>query len=354
IHIIPELLPTKRPAISFERYDTTGNLRFRYRYDFMPDGIIGRFISRVHYLVKKESFWKNGVELTFGNATALVLSDPLNREMTIAVHGTDKSELLAIIRNELDHIHRTLNMESNEHYKEMIPCICSQCSGSDKPFLFDYEVLKRRLDKGKRFKDCDASDEEVSIERLIKGVEREKPIKELDLLEALEEASYYLQGIAKSIDHLEDSRNDFITTLLSSKGLIAKDQTRWGISETGKSIGRLDFKVFNPESGEEAVVEAFNLKSLDRKVIDGHLKKLFHYDATGLPRNFILVYCEAKNFIGLWEKYLDHIPTIDFDYPLAKLIQVQKSDHINLRLARAVHKREKQRTEVYHLFIKMS
>jgi len=61
IHIVPELLPAERPGIEFRVYKQPGNLHFRYRYDFMPEGIITRFISRMYYLIKDDHFWKNGV-----------------------------------------------------------------------------------------------------------------------------------------------------------------------------------------------------------------------------------------------------------------------------------------------------
>ncbi|MCP5048840.1 MAG: GTP-binding protein, partial [bacterium] len=288
-HIIPELLPPEQPGVSFDLYHHAPDLRFRYQYDFMPDGILSRFISRVYYLVKDEHFWKSGVELTFEKTTALVAGDPIGREMTIALHGPNPGELLAIIRNELDHIHRTLNMEKERHYDEEIPCICSQCKESVKPYLFKYEIIKRRREKNRDTIDCGISVEEVSIERLLRGVEPVRAIKELDLTDTLIEASRYLQGIAKSIHRHEDNRNDFITAMLTVKGFHVKDQTRWGASATGKTIGRLDFKVQNPETREEAIVEAFNLKSVEKAVIQDHLTRLFKYDANGLPRNFILV-----------------------------------------------------------------
>jgi hypothetical protein len=32
-----------------------GNLHFQYHYDFMPEGIITRFISRMYFLIEKEN-----------------------------------------------------------------------------------------------------------------------------------------------------------------------------------------------------------------------------------------------------------------------------------------------------------
>ncbi|MCP5047412.1 MAG: GTPase, partial [bacterium] len=54
MHIVPELLPARRPGIDIALYQRPGTLHFQYRYDFMPQGIITRFISRMYYLIAAE------------------------------------------------------------------------------------------------------------------------------------------------------------------------------------------------------------------------------------------------------------------------------------------------------------
>jgi small GTP-binding protein len=352
-YIIPELLPPERPAIDIRGYERSHNLRFQYQYDFMPGGIISRFISRVYYLIRDDHYWKNGVELRFEQATALVRSEPLDRKITISVSGKGQSDLLAIIRGELEHIHATLNMEKDTHYKERIPCVCSQCLDAGEPYYHGYDVLLKCRDKSVDKARCLKSIEEVFIARLLKGVEPEPGLEGLDLVDTLLDAGRYLRGIRRSIHSYEDSRNDFITALLTSKGLVVKDQSRWGVSASGKTIGRPDFRVFNPVNGEEAVVEAFNLEHLAKTVIDPHLKKLFNYDASGLERNFVLVYCDSNKFAELWQKYLDHIAEIDFQYPLKEKPRPRKTAYTEIKLAHAIHQRSGEDTEVFHIFINM-
>lgn len=193
----------------------------------------------------------------------------------------------------------------------------------------------------------------MPIERLLKGFEREKPLNKLYLLKTLIATASHLQGISKSLKPEENSRNDFIARILTIRGFIIKDQTRWGRSASGKSIGHPDFKIENLEGEAAAMMEAFNLRTLDRTVIDKHLKKIFGYDPSGLEKNFIIVYSEANNFSELWKKYLNHIPKIDFEYPLVGSIKGQKTQFTDIKLARATHEREGKTTEVYHLFINM-
>lgn len=351
IHIVPELLPAERPEIDFGVYKGPGNLHFQYHYEFMPEGILTRFISRMYYLIKEDHFWKNGVELCFEDSTAIIISDLLNRKMKISVSGSCKSELLAIIRNDFEHIHNTLNMEKNKQYYEMIPCNCSTCGESGEPHLFKYEDIKKFAAKNKSFTLCPISVEEVSLEKLLKGYERPKPNK--DILKTLIITAHQVQGIAKDIKDYEDSCNTIFATLLSNRGIIVKDQSRWGISASGKSAGEVDIKIETPDRETEAIIEAFNLENFNSAVINSHLAKIFGYDPSGLAHNFIIVYSEAEDFWGLWKKYLAHIPGIDFTYKLKGKPEEQETDVAEIKLAHTKHLRQGKETTLYHLFINM-
>jgi small GTP-binding protein len=350
IHIVPELLPAERPGIDFGVYKRPGNLHFQYHYDFMPEGIITRFISRMFYLIKDDHFWKNGVELRFEDSTAVIVSDLLNRKMKISVTGSCKSELLAIIRNDLEHIHQTLNMEKNQHYDEMLPCTCSVCIKSPKPHLYKHDVLQMFSRKGVP-NYCQVSGEEVPTDKLLKGYQLPKPKK--DILKTLITTAHHLQGIAMTMKSDEDSRNGFIALLLSIHGIYVKDQTRWGRSASGKSAGEVDIKIETPDRETEAIIEAFNLKNLDTTVIDSHLTKIFGYDTSGLAHNFIIVYSEVQDFLGLWQKYLNHIPGIDFKHKLVGKPEEQETGFAEIKLARAKHLRQGKETILYHLFVNM-
>ncbi len=189
-YIVPELLRPSKP--DFE-WNYVNNLRFEYRYDFMPSGIITRFIVRTHDIIKGCFYWKNGVILERENTEALVISDRIRRRISIWVSGDKHRELLAIIRREFDYIHKTLN---NPDVKEMIPCICSQCVMDRKPYFYDYETLCRfRKKKSKRAKGeweertirsvipCGKSTEDVSIEKLLGDYERPEDKEKMERLQ---------------------------------------------------------------------------------------------------------------------------------------------------------------------------
>ncbi|MDQ1352697.1 MAG: internalin [Acidobacteriota bacterium] len=352
-YIIPELLPPERPPIHFDDYNNADNLRFEFHYNFMPAGIISRFICRIYYLIKNNHFWQNDVELKVDSAVALVTSERFNKKIKISISGynMDQLQLLGIIRKEFLYIHKKLNLRKDDRdYWEMIPCNCSTCIKSSSPHLFKHDVLQRYSEKGISLIRCDESLEEVPIEQLLKGFES-KPFQE-DLLQTIIITASQFQGVAKNIPPDEDGRNKIFALLLDAKRFIVKDQSRWGISATSKSMGRLDIKIENSKGKALAIIETFNLKGFDKNCIDLHLIKLFGYDPNGLEKNFIIVYSEGNDFSGLWKKYLDNIDKIDFKFPL-KSSNSEETGFSEIKLAKTTHMREDKEVSIYHLFINM-
>jgi internalin A len=350
-YIVPELLPAKRPDFDFGKYKEAGNLHFQYHYDFMPEGIIFRFISRMYYLIKDDHSWKNGVELRFEDSTALVLSELLNRKMKISVTGTFKNDLLAIIRNDFAYVHQTLNMEKNRNYFEMIPCNCPQCLEAENPQLYKFDMLKKFMDKGIQSIHCFNSTEEVSIKKLLKGFETLKPRK--GLLDTLISTASKLQGVSKTIKPYEDSRNSFFSRLLSTQGFMVKYQPLWGSSVSGKAMGNVDLKVESINGEAVSIIEAFSLKSFNKNIIKSHLHRFFSYDPGDMENNYLLVYAEAEDFPGLWKKYFEFLAEIDYPYKLIGTPEELQTSYANIKLARTRHHREGGETIIYHIFINM-
>jgi internalin A len=356
IHIVPELLPPQQP-IDMDRafYKGPGSLRFEYHYEFMPRGILSRFITRLYYLIRGERFWRNGVELALDNTYALVVSEPLLRKLTVTVIGPGQSELLAVARDHLDYIHRTLNMNKDDHYREMIPCRCDTCRTAKNPHLFRHELLKRCMYKGIPTVLCEVSLEKVPTSMLLKGYALSPQITDLtELLPALITTAARLQGRAKAIRPDEDSRNTFIAEILSARGFIVKNQTHWGSSSRGIRPGELDFLVETPDGNAVSIIEAFILKGMHRGVIAAHFNKIFAYDALGLENNFLIVYVENADFGTLWREYLKYLPDVEVAYPMQGAPVEEKTPYAGIKLARTVHNRHNRETAVYHLFINMT
>lgn len=161
-YIIPSLLPASMG--DFE-WNYKFNSRFEYHYDFMPAGIITRFIVRMNDKIKDNCYWKNGVILKAGMAEALVQSDPFSRKLKIWIKGYAKKEFLYHIRQEIEHIHKTQNYPP---VKGMLPCICTECRRSSEPYFHSYEILIKALYRlNKTEVQCQNSFENVDINRLL-------------------------------------------------------------------------------------------------------------------------------------------------------------------------------------------
>lgn len=171
-YLVAELLDNK--AITLERIFPYGEtLSFRYEYDFIPAGVMTRFIVSINrYLETVDNVkqcWKKGAYLRYHTAYALIrLYDNLaNRYVEIKVAGENprhRQELLTVIRTTFEEIN---NQFSQIQITERIPCICSDgCK-----FLFDYKKLLMAERKGKQTIECHDTFEDVDIRKLLDGVE---------------------------------------------------------------------------------------------------------------------------------------------------------------------------------------
>lgn len=144
-YIVPELLPVEKPE-NLPDIKTKGKyLRFEYHYDFMPKGIISRFICRMHEQIENDLFWRSGVVLKYQDSQALVISNEVEKEIHVTVSGTEADTLLAIVRRDFESIHKKLR---NPDLTEMIPCICEFCQTQEKPHLFNYAELLEYKNEG--------------------------------------------------------------------------------------------------------------------------------------------------------------------------------------------------------------
>lgn len=191
IYVIPEGLPVEEPTDvakikpTFESKKTK-YLRFEYNYPFMPKGILSRFICRLHENIFEEYFWKNGVVLVLDKGTfaKVILNEVENpKTIKIEVWGKQADKLLAIIRQDIDHIHS--KFEELEVFQK-IPCVCGECKDASKPYLHDYATLKRFQEKGKTTRECAISGDDVEIITLLEGIIDTKTIKNNRLVELIE------------------------------------------------------------------------------------------------------------------------------------------------------------------------
>jgi len=168
-HLVAELLPSSEPA--FE-WDTTDNLRFYYRYDFLPAGVMTRFIVRINQDLEKRSddtqlCWREGAVLCREGTRAFVKVRPSEKLIEIRIDGSNKKELLTIIRYNFDEINKSIKKVK---ITKEIPCNCSpDCS-----YKFDYQGLLDAKKGGIEKVQCHKNWKYVSLSLLLGGYERKE------------------------------------------------------------------------------------------------------------------------------------------------------------------------------------
>ena len=168
-HIVAELLPPTEPEF---RWDNSNNLRFYYSYDFIPPGVMTRFIVRIHEDLENKSdgtnlFWREGAILYREDTRAFIKVKPNEKLIEIKIDGNKKREILTIIRYHFDHINSSIKKVK---IKKEIPCNCSiGCI-----HRFDYEDLLKAENNGREKIDCPKSWNEISLSLLLDGYNKKE------------------------------------------------------------------------------------------------------------------------------------------------------------------------------------
>ncbi len=164
-YIAPHLLSTNQPHFN---WDESNNLILRYTYDFMPKGIITRFIVEMHSLIEQQTLvWKTGVVLSQNQTRAEVIEQYNQREIKVRVAGKRKKELLTVITHEMDKIHKSYE---RLQYQTLVPCNCKSCNNSKTPHFYSREVLYKFRENNRYQIQCQDSGDMVDVQRLIDDV----------------------------------------------------------------------------------------------------------------------------------------------------------------------------------------
>ena len=176
-YIAPQLLSPNQPEYE---WDETDNLLLRYTYEFMPKGILTRFIVEMHRWIQDQTcLWRTGVVLcqedsdkTKNTTRAEVIELYHRKEIRIRVSGNRRRDLLTTIRHELNKIHA-----SYERLKcsTLVPCNCTTCNGSQTPHFYPLQILYKFRDDRQHQIQCQASYEMVSVRELIDDITESVP-----------------------------------------------------------------------------------------------------------------------------------------------------------------------------------
>ena len=198
----------------------------------------------------------------------------------------------------------------------------------------------------------------IKIFRIIEGTsmlaDRLNDTSILEFISRLCQICVKLQANAKYIDATEDERNDYIRDMLGQYDYTIKDQTRRGLSSSQMASGEVDIFV-EKNKVPFTIIEALNLRSMNRGYLAQHLDKIYTYDTAGHLFNVCLVYAELKDFSAFFEKYCSFVKNYKFPYPT-----ISVDDHVDydcigseIKILVSTHNRSGQPTTLYHICVKI-
>lgn len=162
--IAPQLLTSNQPSYP---WNSVGGLVVRYEYDFLPKGIVTRFIVALHHLIAGDALvWKTGVVLERDGSRAEIIEEMSQRRIRVRVSGPATDGLLAIVDDQLERLHAIFPLLKVERY---LPCPCSECVDKAEPYGFALQQLAKMAMKEKPIQ-CHESGEMIDAAKLLREV----------------------------------------------------------------------------------------------------------------------------------------------------------------------------------------
>lgn len=151
----------------------------------------------------------------------------------------------------------------------------------------------------------------------------------------------------------ENSINDFFRDTLSLMGYNeVKDQTRHGISNSGKGAGEVDILI-TKDGKEVAIYEGLKLSSVNTSYIDNHIEKsIVNYNALGTA-TFIIAYVSTYDYENFFNRYFKHLQNIQFPMETKQALKVSPFPNASTRLAKLILSRDGYDFPVYFVTFKL-
>ncbi|PKF90054.1 hypothetical protein CW306_00510 [Bacillus sp. BA3] len=244
--LIPQLMGNEEFEIKNAPSKSDDRLNFQYTYEFLPAGVMTRFIVKAHsYLLEKDNkkaCWKKGAFLKYNDTLGEVrLFDSLtNKRIEITINGgsiRNKQELLRRIRGYFDDIHQNIKKLK---VTEEIRCNCGQAGCKQR---YDYNLLLR-YEKNEIYETfCNTSLKKINVLTLLDGIEyKNQRSKESDEYmerppivfnnninntntntNTNENVTHISIDIRNIMDNLQGSINDLKGEVISEEPVLEKD-----------------------------------------------------------------------------------------------------------------------------------
>lgn len=211
-YISPQLLPYNPKKYNWDKNE---NLIIRYKYEFMPKGLLSKFIVRMHkHIDSQDGVWRYGVLLSSGDSIAEVTEYYYDNLKYIQVRVAGKKDVkpfLSLILSTIDILNNNLKCDM------LLPCNCVVCSNNEIPHFFVYSDLLRRKNKNKKKIECNISLKDVNVIHLLDNIfnpsSNVKPTKIF--------ISYAQEDI-----YFKENLNKHLIELINSNQIIVWDDTK--------------------------------------------------------------------------------------------------------------------------------
>lgn len=131
----------------------------------------------------------------------------------------------------------------------------------------------------------------------------------------------------------ENSMNDFFRDSLSLMGYTeVKDQTRHGVSLSGKDAAEVDILIAK-EGKEVAIFEGLKLDSINSAYIADHIDKtLINYNVLGTA-TFIVAYVSIEDFGSFWNRYEAYLKRYNYPLGIKRQLETKAAPNAAIRIA---------------------
>ncbi|MGA2133972.1 MAG: COR domain-containing protein, partial [Bryobacteraceae bacterium] len=170
--LAPQLLPPAKPT-ELADWGQPADLVLRYRYDFLPTGIISRLTVRLHRFLDPNLAWVTGVLFQIESSAVLVELLANGSEIELRGRGPERKALLSVIAADLDALNDSIP-GLRAKVDKLIPCNCKQCRTAPVPEFFSQKILLRRKEDGRLRVECPRSYEDVDVLELLDGIRVEQ------------------------------------------------------------------------------------------------------------------------------------------------------------------------------------
>ncbi len=269
--VVPELMTEQETEWRAIFPEPEQGLGFELKYDFLPEGLVPRFLVATHDLSRAGERWRSGVILRQGKNAALVRGDAVAGRVGIVVNGPEptRRELLAVIRREFAKINGSI---AGLVVRERVPVP----GLAVEPLEYEHLLAAEGAEPPRTVWPVvvDGVLHEVSIARLLEGIEPRAKRQARAKERAKGGMTFHVAG-----DAVFGDKGD--TTMQDDHSIHARDITNSQVGQTLMDCTNMiqQMPAGQPKELLEKLLAELEpvreeMKGKDAKVLDGHLAKL--------------------------------------------------------------------------------